>query len=183
VGRTASEVIGREAEIARLTDLVAEGASSFTLVGPPGIGKTALARHIAEALDLPLALARLSGVETSIEAIAAIAVALRFGSETPTSDDAIGAALRALSPCVLVLDDPSPKLATLEPWIDRFLAGGVAAISGAWEARMDPSLTLRTAGITGTPLGLDRDGALRLRDAGGVIHRIHAGDVDLCYDE
>lgn len=74
-------------------------------------------------------------------------------------------------------------LATLEPWIDRFLAGGVAAIAAAWEARIDASLLLRTAGVTGRALGLDRDGALRLRDAAGVIHRIHAGDVDLCYDE
>jgi BirA family transcriptional regulator, biotin operon repressor / biotin---[acetyl-CoA-carboxylase] ligase len=74
-------------------------------------------------------------------------------------------------------------LATLEPWIDRFLAGGVPAIAAAWEQRMDASLTLRSGGAIGTALGLDRDGALRLRDASGVIHRIHAGDVDLCYDE
>lgn len=70
-------------------------------------------------------------------------------------------------------------LATLEPWIDRFLAGGVPAIAAAWEARLATGLTLRTGGHTGTALGLDRDGALRLRDAHGVIHRIHAGDVEL----
>jgi BirA family biotin operon repressor/biotin-[acetyl-CoA-carboxylase] ligase len=71
-------------------------------------------------------------------------------------------------------------LATLEPWIDRFLAGGVPAIAAAWEARMGTTLTLRTSAAVGTALGLDRDGALRLRDAAGVIHRIHAGDVDVC---
>lgn len=76
-------------------------------------------------------------------------------------------------------------LAATEPWIDRFLAGGVPAIAAAWEARMATGLTLRVergaAGppITGTALGLDRDGALRLRDGSGVIHRIHAGEVAL----
>jgi BirA family biotin operon repressor/biotin-[acetyl-CoA-carboxylase] ligase len=69
-------------------------------------------------------------------------------------------------------------LATLELWIDRFLAGGVAAIAPAWEARLATGLTLRAGALTGTALGLDRDGALRLRDDHGVIHRIHAGDVE-----
>lgn len=72
-------------------------------------------------------------------------------------------------------------LATLAPWIDRFLAGGVPAIAAAWEARLATALTLRVeragGAVTGLALGLDRDGALRLRDAAGVIHRIHAGDV------
>lgn len=68
-------------------------------------------------------------------------------------------------------------LRTLEPWIDRFLGGGVPAIAAAWEARMATSLTLRVGEVTGIALGLDRDGALRLRDGHGVIHRIHAGDV------
>ncbi len=68
-------------------------------------------------------------------------------------------------------------LSTLEPWIDRFLSGGVPAVSAAWEQRMAAGLTLRVGALTGTALGLDRDGALRLRDDRGVIHRIHAGDV------
>jgi BirA family biotin operon repressor/biotin-[acetyl-CoA-carboxylase] ligase len=70
-------------------------------------------------------------------------------------------------------------LRTLEPWIDRFISGGVPAISTAWEQRMATELALRIErdGVTGTAIGLDRDGALKLRDANGVIHRIHAGDV------
>jgi len=74
-------------------------------------------------------------------------------------------------------------LAELEPWIDRFCAGGVAAIAPAWEARMARDLRLRvTAGGRqqhGVALGLEADGALRLRDPAGVIHRIHAGEVEL----
>lgn len=70
-------------------------------------------------------------------------------------------------------------LAEVGPWIDRFLKGGVGAIATEWEARMAGDLLLRIErdGVTGTAIGLDRDGALKLRDANGVIHRIHAGDV------
>ena len=67
----------------------------------------------------------------------------------------------------------------IEPWIDRFVQGGVPAIASAWEARMARDLMLRVerGGIVGQAIGLDRDGALKLRDDHGVIHRIHAGDV------
>jgi BirA family biotin operon repressor/biotin-[acetyl-CoA-carboxylase] ligase len=70
-------------------------------------------------------------------------------------------------------------LSEIEPWIDRFVQGGVPAIANAWEARMARDLMLRVerGGIVGVALGIDRDGALRLRDDHGVIHRIHAGDV------
>lgn len=70
-------------------------------------------------------------------------------------------------------------LRELEPWIDRFIQGGVPTIAAAWEARMAAHLRLRVerGGVTGVPVGLDRDGALKLRDDHGVIHRIHAGDV------
>ncbi len=74
-------------------------------------------------------------------------------------------------------------LTAVEAWIDRFLAGGVPAIAAAWEARMAAALELRVdrgpggGAVIGTALGLDRDGALRLRAADGVIHRIVAGDV------
>jgi len=77
-------------------------------------------------------------------------------------------------------------LAELEPWIDRFLAGGVPAIAAPWEARMAAELRLRVdrvgpAGqpVTGVALGLDRDGALRLRDDDGVVHRVHAGEITI----
>jgi BirA family biotin operon repressor/biotin-[acetyl-CoA-carboxylase] ligase len=70
-------------------------------------------------------------------------------------------------------------LREVEPWIDRFVDGGVPAIAAAWEARMAGALMLRVerGAVVGTAIGLDRDGALKLRDEHGVIHRIHAGDV------
>ena len=70
-------------------------------------------------------------------------------------------------------------LREIAPWIDRFVQGGVPAIAAAWEQRLAAHLRLRVerGGILGTAVGLDRDGALKLRDDHGVIHRIHAGDV------
>ncbi len=75
-------------------------------------------------------------------------------------------------------------LGELEPWIDRFVTGGVPAIAAAWEARMAATLRLRVdrvgpAGlpVVGVALGLDRDGGLRLRDDQGVVHRVIAGEI------
>ncbi|HTJ47017.1 MAG TPA: biotin--[acetyl-CoA-carboxylase] ligase [Kofleriaceae bacterium] len=69
----------------------------------------------------------------------------------------------------------------LEPWIERYVAGGVAAIAGAWEARADLAARVRAtihgATITGCARGLDGDGALRLIDDDGKEHRVLAGDV------
>lgn len=73
----------------------------------------------------------------------------------------------------------------VEPWIDRFLEGGVPAIAAAWEARMATGLTLRAGGaagvggVIGVAIGLDRDGALKLRGEDGVIRRVHAGEVEI----
>lgn len=68
-------------------------------------------------------------------------------------------------------------LADLAPWIERYQAGGVAAIAPAWQARMVPGLVVRTDRVTGTARGLDRDGAL-LVEADGVSHRVLAGEVE-----
>jgi len=70
-------------------------------------------------------------------------------------------------------------LREVEPWIDRFLEGGVPAIAAAWEARMATGLVLRAGGAVGVAVGLDRDGALKLRGVDGVIRRVHAGEVEI----
>lgn len=71
--------------------------------------------------------------------------------------------------------------AELEPWIERYVAGGVAAIAGAWEDRADLDARVRAtvdgAVVTGCARGLDADGALRLIDDDGREHRVTAGDV------
>lgn len=75
-------------------------------------------------------------------------------------------------------------LAQLERWIDRYVAGGIAAIAPAWRARMARGLRLRAAGgvagsIEGELAGLDLDGALLVRDDAGTVHRVRSGDVEV----
>ncbi len=68
-------------------------------------------------------------------------------------------------------------LETLEDRLDQFFAGGIAAIAEDWTARADLTRRVTVAAGTGTPRGLDRDGAFVVAlDAGGEA-RVVAGDV------
>ncbi|MCE9571892.1 MAG: biotin--[acetyl-CoA-carboxylase] ligase [Deltaproteobacteria bacterium] len=71
--------------------------------------------------------------------------------------------------------------AELEPWLERYVAGGVPAIAPAWTERADRAgrvrATIGGATVLGRPDGLDADGALRVIDDTGRVHRILAGDV------
>jgi BirA family biotin operon repressor/biotin-[acetyl-CoA-carboxylase] ligase len=70
-------------------------------------------------------------------------------------------------------------LATLEPWIEQYLAGGVAAIAAEWEARADLGRAVTVGTVTGIARGLAPDGALRVELPGGEELRVVAGDVNL----
>ena len=74
-------------------------------------------------------------------------------------------------------------LAHVEHWIDRYVAVGLDAIIPSWQARMAPDLAARAtvdgALLTGQVAGLDRDGALLLRDPSGQVHRVRSGDVEV----
>jgi BirA family biotin operon repressor/biotin-[acetyl-CoA-carboxylase] ligase len=71
----------------------------------------------------------------------------------------------------------------VETWLDRYTASGLPAVIDAWHARMAPALAVRAvidgASIEGQAAGLDEGGALLLRDAGGRVHRVRSGDVDM----
>jgi BirA family transcriptional regulator, biotin operon repressor / biotin---[acetyl-CoA-carboxylase] ligase len=69
-------------------------------------------------------------------------------------------------------------LLELAPWVDRYQSAGIAAIVPAWEARMVAGLRVTTDRGPGIALGLDSDGALRVRTDAGDIHRVVSGDVD-----
>lgn len=69
-------------------------------------------------------------------------------------------------------------LAGLAPWIERYRGGGLDAIGPAWQARMIADLPVITDRVRGRAVGLDRDGALRVQDADGVIHRVLSGQVE-----
>ncbi len=49
--RPLGDLVGREADVARVRELVASGARLATLLGPPGIGKTRLAKRCLEVLE------------------------------------------------------------------------------------------------------------------------------------
>jgi BirA family biotin operon repressor/biotin-[acetyl-CoA-carboxylase] ligase len=66
---------------------------------------------------------------------------------------------------------------TLEPWLDRFLAGGVPAIAADWEARADLARRVRTGTGSGIATGLAPDGGLRIRLDDGREQVVVAGDV------
>jgi len=53
-------------------------------------------------------------------------------------------------------------LAALVPWLDRFEAGGVAAIAADWEARAELGRAVTVGTKSGTVRGLAGDGALRV---------------------
>ena len=69
-------------------------------------------------------------------------------------------------------------LAELAPWVERYQAGGVAAIAPAWTERMVPDLRVRTDRATGVARGLDPTGALEVVDDAGAVHAIRSGDVE-----
>jgi BirA family transcriptional regulator, biotin operon repressor / biotin---[acetyl-CoA-carboxylase] ligase len=72
--------------------------------------------------------------------------------------------------------------ASFERWRDLWDRLGFAPIADAWTARahgLGQPCTARLADetVAGVAEGLDADGALRLRTAGGAVRRITAGDV------
>lgn len=75
-------------------------------------------------------------------------------------------------------------LAGLESWLDALLAGATERVLDEWTQLADwlgQRVTVLSANqqLRGIALGIDRDGALRLRDDRGEEHRVLAGDVHL----
>jgi BirA family biotin operon repressor/biotin-[acetyl-CoA-carboxylase] ligase len=77
-------------------------------------------------------------------------------------------------------------LAAFEPLYDEFCAGGPAVAVAAWQRHAALGGRLRVAGapgsgrdggLEGVALGVDPDGALRLRDDAGAVHRVLSGEV------
>jgi BirA family biotin operon repressor/biotin-[acetyl-CoA-carboxylase] ligase len=74
-------------------------------------------------------------------------------------------------------------LAHVERWIDRYIASGLPAIAPAWRDRMAAGITARARvdgiDVCGEVIGLDSDGAVMLRGAGGRLHRVRSGDLEV----
>jgi BirA family biotin operon repressor/biotin-[acetyl-CoA-carboxylase] ligase len=72
-------------------------------------------------------------------------------------------------------------LEALEPLYEDFVARGPDAATGAWQEFAALGERCRVTGpgapLEGIALGVDPDGALRLRDDSGSIHRVLSGEI------
>ena len=75
-------------------------------------------------------------------------------------------------------------LGALEPLYEDFVARGPVAATAAWQefAALGERCRVATPGAPGSPiegvaLGVDPDGALRVRDDSGSIHRVLSGEI------
>lgn len=133
--------------------------------------------------DLMLDGAKLSGIllERSSEAVV-IGIGVNLATH-PTLGDRKTSSLAGAG---FGAPDPGLFLADLAEAVERWLTiwrRGLGAVLARWQDRAHPrgtALTVRLPGgceREGLFDGLDADGALRLRLAGGEIETIHAGDV------
>jgi predicted ATPase len=159
---------GRDRELAQVARLCDGDARLVTLVGPPGAGKTRLAReHVQRAGSAPIV--ELGGARTLGELVEALRRVVPGAQPSPEPDlDALLHALRAAGPMWIVLDDFDglvPECAAdIGAWIDasdvRFIVTSREALWIDAEQRVEVG-----------PLGVDDALALyvqRAADLAGV---------------
>lgn len=131
----AADLVGRDAEIARVRAALSESGARVVLLGPGGIGKTALARAVVAAV--PHVFADLSGVTGEVQVLAAIAGVLGLSAGVRTIDDARHAIRAALSRgTLLVLDDAEAHVAALSALLE-VCHGAAGRILVTSRARLD----------------------------------------------
>lgn len=139
----AATLVGRGLELSSLGDALAKGARTLVLKGPPGVGKSSLARAFADAqrrarsseqrvIELSLAHTR-----DRATAIATIATALGLDVRTSDTNVAFERVTRALeeAPHLLVVDDldaSAPIAGLIEDILDAVDSVCFLLCSGRW---------------------------------------------------
>lgn len=106
--RPLTRFFGREAELAELATRAREGQRLVALVGPPGVGKTRLAREHVRAMGEPTVFAELGEAGGAPEVLATVARALDLttsGFPAAHVQESVGRALAARGVRLLVLDN------------------------------------------------------------------------------
>jgi BirA family biotin operon repressor/biotin-[acetyl-CoA-carboxylase] ligase len=132
----------------------------------------------------------LTELDAELERVHFVVVGIGVNVNLP--DEALPAELRGKATSLAAaagrpIDRPAftgRLLAELEAQYRRFLAGGLAAVRTDWEARSalqgrEVTAVTPQATVRGRVIGLDDDGALRLVDDAGAVHRIVAGEVSI----
>lgn len=130
----AASLVGREALLGAVTDALRPPGAAVALVGPPGVGKSALCRAIAASTGARVA--DLAG--GGLDELSAVAAALRI--HLPPSGDRVGALLQGLSGGTLILDHTRDDtlIALLAPALG---AAGVRLVVASQIAPVVPGLT------------------------------------------
>lgn len=121
--------LGREDLAAEVTEAL-QSHSIVTLTGPAGVGKTRLAQHCTQILQVPMSWCDASEAITPDDFLRALAVAL--GVAGPTQG-ALDAAIAARGPLVLVIDNLEQLMEFAPAMISRWATGDVRVLATSRE--------------------------------------------------